>query len=150
MFGLGLWRLRRGTSSTAKEKESVLNTFLGRAIAFTSSHAHIIRQKTPEIDTHQLDSQDGLRKPERGTTVVKSSKLLLPLSLVPVFLLERNGINLRQFCGYPRKCRRLRQIKENKAESATDRLQNRSWRDLRIVMTSATVSRMLVKHLVRN
>ena len=54
LFGLGLWRLRREIPSTAKEKQPVLNTCLGRAIA--SKSPDTIGQKAPDNNTHQLDS----------------------------------------------------------------------------------------------
>ena len=131
MFRLGLWRLRREIPSTSKEKEYVVNTCLGRAIAFTSSHAHTIRQKTPDINTHQMESQDGLRRPERGTTVAGMAPNSSCRSRwYQVFFLKQSGINLKLFCGYPRECHLRRQIKENKAGYATGLLQKRSWRDL--------------------
>ena len=47
--------VKEGISITAKEKESDLDTCLGRAFASMSPHTHTMRMKTPDNYTHQLD-----------------------------------------------------------------------------------------------
>ena len=56
--------------STSIEYEHVSNAYLSLAIASMPPHKRTIQQRTPTSDTHKLDHQDGVQRPERETILI--------------------------------------------------------------------------------